>query len=145
VPRTPEVVGITRATSLRQWRAPHLTEDGVGAEGALLDAAVRGRRRAVAEHLVLRLLLLVLRHVRLSVLPLAAGVVGGRDAAEAKGRGGLTPVGPIGGYGLGRGHGWKALKGSVWGFGGDLGRRGLGGSGSGGGGQEETVRWRSLF
>jgi hypothetical protein len=63
-------------------------EDGVGAEGALLDAAVRGRRRAVAEHLVLQ-------HVRLSVLPRAAGVVGGRDAAEAKGRGGLAPVGPI--------------------------------------------------
>jgi hypothetical protein len=26
------------------------TEDGVRAEGALIDAAVRGRRRAIAEH-----------------------------------------------------------------------------------------------
>jgi hypothetical protein len=83
VPQTPEVEGITRATSLLQWRAPHLTKDGVRAEEALLDAAVRGRRRALAEHLMLRLLLLVLWQVRLSVLPHVARVVGGRDAAES--------------------------------------------------------------
>lgn len=114
---------ITNTTSLRQWHAPHLAEDGVGAEGTLLDAAVRGRRRAVAEHLVLRRLLLVLRRLRLAVLPEPARVVAGvrgRGAAEAEGRGSLAPVGPIGGrggHGLGRGHGRKLVEGSVWGFG----------------------------
>jgi hypothetical protein len=48
---------------------PSPAKDGVRAEEALLDAAVRGRRRALAEHLMLRLLLLVLWQVRLSVLP----------------------------------------------------------------------------
>jgi hypothetical protein len=109
VSQTPEVDGITRTARLRQWRVPHLAEDGVGAEWALLDLAVRGSRRSVAEHLVLGLLLLVLRRVRLSILPQAAGVVGGRSAAEAVGRGGLAAVGPIGGHGLRRGHGRKVL------------------------------------
>jgi len=54
---------------------PHLPEDGVGAEGALLDAAVGGRRRAVVQHLVL--LLLLLRRLRLAVLPpVSRGIVG---------------------------------------------------------------------
>jgi hypothetical protein len=128
VSQTPEVDGITRTARLRQWRVPHLAEDGVGAEWALLDLAVRGRRRAVAEHLVLGLLLLVLRRVRLSVV---AGI-GGRGAAEAEGRGGLAAVGPIGGHGLGRGHGRKILV-----LEGPVRALGLGGSG----GQEETVRW----
>jgi hypothetical protein len=137
VSQTPEVDGITRTARLRQWRVPHLAEDGVGAEWALLDLAVRGRRRAVAEHLVLGLLLLVLRRVRLSVV---AGI-GGRGAAEAEGRGGLAAVGPIGGHGLGRGHGRKilVLEGPVRGLRCATGTWALGLGGSGG--QEETVRW----
>ena len=115
---------------------PHLPEDGVGAEGALLDAAVRGRRRAVVQHL--GLLLRIRLRERVAVLaPAAGGIagVGGGGAAEAERGLACAGVGPgagaIGGrrHGVGRGHGRKARP---PGFG--LGLRDLLGGGGGGGG-----------
>lgn len=137
--RGPQVHGsaeIGRRPRAYALARPHLAEDGVGAEGALLDAAVRGSRRAEVKHLMLLLLLLLRtrRRERLAVLPAATGGVegevagvGGGGAAEAERGVARARVGPgagaIGGgrHGGGRGHGTKVPEGS-----GRLGLRDLG-------------------
>jgi hypothetical protein len=103
LPRTPphRSMEISGGKERRRNRVLYLAEDGVGAEGALPDAAVGGRRRAVPEQLLLLLLMPLL------LLLLRSGSVtggGGGAGPQAEGVVGFAAA-AIGGERGGRGHG----------------------------------------